>query len=189
MPIRQLLKRAYWVFLIAAPLAWLVFTSEGQRYSDILLLKLKGDPSITLDVDRLRSSLTEARVAEALPDLELTCADQITPFGSRTCQSPLAAFNGTPSRYISFFFENGSLQAVKVGIQRAYQRQLAGHLNEWLGTPMQSTEGDGPGVYQWRAGGGLAVMPIEPVSREDEPAMVWLALPSASAVGGGIGQD
>lgn len=175
MEFRKFAKRAFWTFVVLFPLFWLVFTDEGQRFGDVLLLKLTGREEVRIDFDELYPSITEAKLNQVWPGLDFKCQDQASAFGSRLCATDIAAFNNIPSRYVTFFFHDQRLMAVKIGYQRAYHDSITNQLDGMLGTPMISSRTEGEGVYQWRAGGGIVVMPQEQVGMDEEPALVWLA--------------
>ncbi|SCZ64202.1 hypothetical protein [Thiohalomonas denitrificans] len=175
MDLKKLAKRAFWTLVFLFPFFWLVFTDEGQRFGDVLLLKLTGREEVRINFDELYPSVTEAQLGQVWPDLEFQCQDQASAFGSRLCATDIAAFNKIPSRYVTFFFADERLQAMKIGYQRAYHGAITAHLDGMLGAPMMSSRTDGDGVYQWRAGGGIVVMPQEKLGKNDEPALLWLA--------------
>ncbi len=175
MEFKKLAKRIFWTGVLLFPFFWLVFTDEGQRFGDVLLLKLTGREEVRINFDELYPSITEPQLRQVWPDLEFECRDQASAFGSRLCATDIAAFNKIPSRYVTFFFADERLRAMKIGYQRAYHGAITNHLDGMLGAPMVSSRTDDDGVYQWRAGGGIVVMPQEKLGTNDEPALLWLA--------------
>lgn len=175
MTFTQRLKRSFWFSLLAAPALWLAITDEGQRQTDLFLVGLGGNPEITLQFDQFYPALDEATLKAGLPEVSFTCGEKATAYGDSICHAPIAAFNGNPARYATFFYGEGKLNAVKVAYRRPYGKRIELQFRSRLGQPMQSSAEAGPGVYQWRAGGGLLVMPQGKVPMEQEPAVLWLA--------------
>lgn len=175
MEFKKFAKRAFWIAVVLFPAFWLVFTQQGQRFADVVVLKMTGREEMRINFDELYPSITEEQLSQAWPELEFQCRDKASPFGSRLCATDIAAFNNNPSRYISFFFADEQLRAMKIGYQGAYHDAIAEQLKGMLGTPMVSTRAESTAVYQWRAGGGFVVMPRERVGMDGEPALLWLA--------------
>jgi len=170
----SMIKRAVIIALLAAPALWLVFTPEGQRQTDLFLLGIGGEPDIGFGFDKLHREVSVAQLRREEPDLELNCKPQDTPFGSRLCQADIAGFNGTPARYIIFYFGPEYLNAVKIGYQRSYHGRVAGQLHRDLGTPKQSTEAAGAVINRFPAGEGIIVIP-DSLAADQEPALMWLS--------------
>ncbi len=174
MEFKKFAKRAFWTAVVLFPAFWLVFTAEGQRFGDVLLLKLIGREEVRINFDELYPTITEAQLSQAWPEVDFKCQEQASAFGSRLCATDIAAFNNIPSRYLTFFFADDRLRAMKIGYQGAYHDAITGQLDGMLGAPMVSTR-TGNGVYQWRAGGGIVVMPRKGEDIDGEPALLWLA--------------
>jgi hypothetical protein len=176
----RFIKRAIVIALLAAPALWLVFTPEGQRSTDLFILGFGGEPDIALHFDKLHRNVTPEQMRKEQPGLELNCSEKHTPFGARLCQAPIAGLNGTPARFIIFYYGPRHLNAVKIGYQRSYHSRVVGQLNGALGAPEPSRQADGSIVNQWQAGEGMVVMP-ESLGENQEPALMWLARRSDAA--------
>lgn len=170
----RFIKRAIIITLLAAPALWLVLTPEGQRRTDLFLLGIGGEPDIGIRFDRLHRGVTPEQLRAEQSELELTCSAQRTPFGARLCQAPIAGFNGTPARFIIFYYGPGQLNAVKIGYQRSYHGRVVRQLDEALGKPAQSQQPDGTTINQWPAGDGTVLVP-ESLGDAQEPALMWVA--------------
>ncbi len=66
-------KRLMLILMVAGPFFWLVFTKDGQRRADLLLLSLSGDPEIDLALDRVNLRFGEAAFRHQFPGLEFHC--------------------------------------------------------------------------------------------------------------------
>lgn len=170
----RFIKRAVIIALLAAPALWLVLTPEGQRRTDLFILGIGGEPDIGIRFERLHRDVTPEQLRAEQPELELACSEQRTPFGARLCQAPIAGFNGTPARFIIFYYGPQRLNAVKVGYQRSYHGRIVQQLNESLGIPAQSQQPDGTTINEWPSGEGVVLMP-ESLGETQEPSLMWLA--------------
>ena len=173
MAMPRFIKRSLIIVLLAAPALWLVLTAEGQRRADLFILGIGGEPDIPLSFDRLHPDIPPEQLRKEQPELELVCSEKNTAFGARLCQAPIAGINGTPARYIIFYYGPKQLNAIKIGYQRSYHGRIVKQLRQTLGTPEQSQQPDGM-INQWPAGEGMVVMP-ESLGEQQEPALMWLA--------------
>lgn len=174
MSLRKLYIRTLLVVAVVGPLFWLVFSQDGRRVSDVLILKVTGRPDIGIAFDKLDGGVTETDVLKVWSDADFQCGDQATAFGTRACMAPIAAFNGTPARYVTFFFVDDHLNAIKLGYQRAYHEHAVAQLRTALGEPSEVQRG-ARSILQWDSGGGMMVVPEARVGMEEEPALLWLA--------------
>lgn len=173
---KQLIRRIALIVFLGTPAFWMIFIPSGQRWVDIFLLGVDGDPTISFEFNNFSSSIDEETLKASLPKLEFVCNDQNTPFGTRTCQAPLAAFNDIPARSVSFFFAGGHLNAAKFGYQRAYHSLLEESVKATFGEPdVASTEA----ANQWTINGGSLLLARSPLKKTDEPTMFWLAMKPA----------
>jgi hypothetical protein len=180
MTTNQMFNRFLLLGLLLGPLTWLLVSDEGQRLSDIFLLKLSGAPEVHVDYQQLKADISEAEFKRLLPKVEFQCADKPTDFGERLCFTPMAGFNGTPSQYMSAFFRGDHLMAIKLAYQRSYHDYLYNSLSRELGEPnseRSSALPDNSGAKQWQAGRGWLVLPGESLKEDAEPALFWLAAP------------
>lgn len=157
---------------VLGPLAWLMFTDEGQRTGDIFLLELGEARSINLNFSSLSTRVDESNLQEQFPQVTLSCIDHKSAFGQRQCSSAISSINGTPAQYIKFFFFQNRLTAVKVGYQPSYHR----HIYKSIRTSFGAGE-DGPesGMRRWNTGAGMLYAPPEELTLNKEAALLWLA--------------
>jgi hypothetical protein len=180
MTTNQIFTRIILLGLFFGPLTWLLVSDEGQRVSDVFLLKLSGAPAVEMDVRQLAPAVNEAELKSRFPSVTFQCADKQTDFGERLCYSPLAAFNGAPSQYLSAFFRGDHLMAIKVAYQRSYHDYIYGRLTRELGPANRDRDArlvDNGGAQQWQAGKGWLVLPGVGLKEDAEPALFWLAAP------------
>jgi len=178
MTTNQSITRLLLFGLLFGPLTWLLVSDEGQRVSDVFLLKLSGAPAVEMDYRILKPEVNEAELKSRFPKLNFQCADRQTDFGERLCYTPLASFNGTPSQYMSAFFRGDHLMAIKVAYQRSYHDYLYGSLIHELGAANHGRvagQADNSGAQQWQAGKGWLVLPGVGLKDDAEPALFWLA--------------
>lgn len=170
-----LYKRFMAVIIVIGPIYWLMLTEDGRRRTDLVVLHLAGDPTVELRLDTLSSAAGEEEFREFVPDVEWQCKNSRTPFGERTCMSPIGSFNDTPAHYMVLYYEENALQAMKVAYRDDYHHWLTSQLGGMLGQP-RSSEG---GVLQWRTGNGLVLMQEKLLPDSEKPTLMWLSAEQA----------
>lgn len=180
MTTNQIFNRLLLLGLLFGPLTWFLVSDEGQRVSDVFLLKLSGAPALEMDYRQLRPELSEAEIKSRFSKVAFQCSDRQTDFGERLCYTPLAAINGVPSQYMSAFFRGDHLMAIKIAYQRSYHdylyKSLSGELGEANRDQLAGLP-DNSGAQQWQAGKGWLVLPGVGLKEDVEPALFWLAAP------------
>ncbi len=172
-------KRLLLIIIVVGPIWWLVFTEDGQRRSDMFMLRLFGDAPFYLNLKVLDSHFNEAEMQQLYPDLPWQCKDEATGFGDRYCISKIGSFNDLPADYAALFFRDNSIAAVKVNYRHNFHGQLGKDLRYQLGNPLPvaSTAGDIPDanrVVHWRTEGGH-VITKQTLDKGEEPALLWLS--------------
>jgi hypothetical protein len=173
------LKRLYIIVVLAVPLYWLMLTDDGHRFTDTTILKLSGGKTMDIHLKALNSSITEKTLQQQLPDTPFSCNDHKTLLGDHLCQVKLASFNGIPARFAIAYFADDHLQALKVGYQRPYHRQLLDYLFATRGKPGTGdhiSAPGAPGFYRWHIGDGELVILDEQSLQGEEPALLWKTL-------------
>jgi hypothetical protein len=177
MTLNSLYKRLFLLLLVLGPFFWLVFTEDGQRRTDLVLISLLKD-SETMDIAfaKLAESAREDDFRANFPEVDFVCEDKRTHFGDRVCASPIAAFNGTPASSASLYFRDGNLAAAKLVYQRAHQAHLLTQLQRELGLPVRTGDraSDG-GVQVWHTSYGSVMVNVAPGESRDEPSVLWLS--------------
>lgn len=175
---RQFTFRAIVFVLLVLPLLALVFTSAGQRHTDLLLIHLFGSPTADFALDGFSPVVDEGRLKRELPQLALECSNVNAFFGDRACRAPLGAFNGIPANQATFFFTASRLSAVELVYPRAYHAFVRETLARTIGEPTRQS-GDEP-VLRWSAGeGNLYLLAEKPSAADPDPALLWLPGPVA----------
>lgn len=174
-----LYKKLLILAVVFGPITWLMFTDDGQRRTDTVVLWLFGENEIQMDLEVLDSRFTEDNLKQVYPDLSWQCQLRETPYGDQICASRIGVFNGIPSRYISFFFRETQLSAVKLNYRQSNHAQFQIQLRQQLGLPdleARTTVGapDQQEIIQWRTPYGMVVMKRELVG-DEEPSLFWLA--------------
>jgi hypothetical protein len=170
--VNPLYKRLMLLALVLGPIFWLVFSEDGQRRSDLVLLSLwEGTEAMDVALDKLHEGVVENELRRNFPDVPLSCEQQPSLFGDQTCSAPIASFNGAPARYAVVYFRDGKLSAVKLAYRRSYHDYVARDLHRRLGAPQTTADQ----VWNWPTPGGLVLMPTELPGQGDEPTVIWLS--------------
>lgn len=167
------------LILVLVPPYFLVFTDEGSRISDNVVLWLFGEEAIKLDFKALDTRYGPAELRTVFPELDWTCADEQSSFGDSVCTAAIGSVNDYPSRRLDAFFKGGRLMALKILYREQYHYQLLGHLIEQLGQPVNveaavKATPDAAPVLEWDTGKGVMVLKKE-LGPNDEPSLFWLA--------------
>lgn len=173
--IPALYKKLLLLVMVIGPIYWLMFTDDGRRRTDLVILTLLGHPSVELRLDILAPAATEQEFREFLPDVEWQCRNTRSPFGERSCLSTIASFNDAPARNLVLYFEENAFQAMKVVYRSGYHDWLVALLRDMLGDPATSAGG----VLQWDTGKGLVLMQEQLSGQGEEPALMWLSIERA----------
>lgn len=177
MTLNPLYKRLLLLLIVLGPFYWLVFTADGQRRTDMVLLSLlKGSDTMDVAFSKLEESAREADFRANFPEVDFVCEDRQTHLGNRLCASPIAAFNGTPASSVTLYFRRDRLAAVKLVYQRAHQAHVLEQLQRELGAPVRPGDhpGDG-GVRLWRTHHGGVMVNVAPAETNDERAVLWVS--------------
>ena len=171
-------KRLLAVVVVIAPIFWLVFTEDGQRRTDSVVLFLWGESEIKLNLKALDNQFTEQDLKTVFPDIEWKCQDTKTEFGDRLCASRIGTYNGIPSHAIAIFFMHDRINGVRINYRRIYHDQLVQQLWQQLGSPMKlapnpqdKTATDT--ILRWDTGKGYVIVK-QTLGKSEEPALLWL---------------
>ncbi|MCW4293697.1 MAG: hypothetical protein N0E50_16870 [Candidatus Thiodiazotropha taylori] len=184
-----LYKRLLAFVAVIGPIFWLVFTEDGQRRTDTVVLTLWGEDEIKLNLQALDNQVTEEEFMKVFPDIEWQCQDQVSPFGNRLCASKIGVFNGIPAHYVTVFFHDKWVNGVKVGYRKKYHTQLKTQLWQQMGSPIpegtdQPRVKRGPdSVLHWSTNTGHVILKEE-LAENEEPSLMWLPfsmLPNSSS--------
>lgn len=177
--------------VVLGPIYWLMFTADGQRRTDMALMSILGRPPFDAALGAFTGRLTEGRLRESFPALELQCADGPNPFGDRLCAATIGSFNQYPARSVAFYFLHGWLSAVKVSYQPAYHRSVRGWVERHLGPVAQGAGRAAPemrdGVASFSTADGILVLKDGALGQADEPALLWLSRSTLESPARGAG--
>lgn len=174
-----LYKKLLILAVVFGPIVWLMFTDDGQRRTDTVVLWLFGEKEIKMDLQVLDSQFSEDELKEVYPELNWQCQAYQSTYGDRLCVSRIGVFNGIPSRYISFFFQAGQVSAVKLNYRTDNHAQLQIQLRQQMGQPdlearTAVTAPDPDEVLQWRTPYGMVIMKRNLLG-DEEAALFWLS--------------
>lgn len=167
-------KRLFLVFIVVTPMFWLLFTEDGKRRSDSLILWMAGGDPIDLNFKVLDRNYTMVEWKRVFSDIDWSCQDQQNDFGDQFCFSEISSYNGIPARYLTAFFNEGHISALKLVYRNQYHQQIGLDLQQQLGRPEQQLPAvAGEGVLQWKTAHGLVVIKAE-IASEEEASLMWL---------------
>lgn len=174
----ELYKKLLILAVVFCPIVWLMFTEDGQRRTDTVVLWLFGEDEIKMELRALDTRFTEEELRKVYPDLPWQCQERSTPYGDYLCVSRIGVFNGIPSRYITFFFDAGQLSAVKLHYRENNHNQLLSQLHRQLGQADDEvrasvTAPDPDEILQWHTSYGTVVMKRQ-LQENEEPSLFWI---------------
>jgi len=132
---KKLHKTLLILVLVLVPPYFLTLTDEGTRVSDNVVLWLFNKEAINLDFKALDSGFRAQEIKKVFPELTWQCGEESTAFGNSLCTAEIGSVNDFPSRYLSTFYFNNRLSALKIRYRQRYHDQILGHLIEQLGQP------------------------------------------------------
>ncbi|QIK37713.1 hypothetical protein GWK36_06640 [Caldichromatium japonicum] len=182
MPVTLKLPKVYKTLLMLAivigPFYWLTFTEDGRWRTDLALMGFLGRPDFNAALESFTSHLTESELRSTFAKLDWQCSAGANRFGNRHCAAMIGTFNQIPARSAHLFFQGGALSAVKVVYQTAYHAQVRRWIERRAKTVQQgalpSAIAD-QGVIVQPVAGGVLLLPESAPSKEDEPALIWMA--------------
>jgi hypothetical protein len=178
--LNPLYKKLLLLTIVLGPIYWLVFTDDGQRRTDLVMLYWFGDGSeLNLAIEKLHSTMTEAQFRELFPELNLQCDEGANPFGDRLCNAEVDAFSGIPSHAFTLFMLGDGLRAAKLTYRSAYHETLVRDLTRRLGSPVpQSLASPTPveGPLSWVVPDGFLLLPGEKPESDVDAALMWVSV-------------
>ncbi|MEJ2454570.1 MAG: hypothetical protein P8103_10480 [Candidatus Thiodiazotropha sp.] len=182
MKLNPLYKRLMAFIIVIVPIYWLVFTEDGQRRTDSVVLFLWGEDEIKFNLDALDDRFTEDELREVFPDIDWKCQDTDTDFGNRLCATKIGIYNGIPAHFIAIYFRDKWINGVRIGYRRRYHDQLIQQLLQQMGQPVKenadTASGDSETILRWDTSRGNVLLK-QVLKKGEEPALLWLPYPSA----------
>jgi hypothetical protein len=180
--LNPLYKRLIAFLIVMGPIYWLIFTEDGQRRTDSVVLYLWGEDEIKFNLKALDDQFTEKELLDVFPDIDWQCTDKNTSFGNRLCSAKIGIYNSIPAHYITVFFHNQWINGVKIGYRRIYHNQLLQQLLQQLGEPVsknsdEPTQPDGKSILHWDTDRGNIILK-KVLNEKDEPALFWFPYPT-----------
>lgn len=171
--------------IVVLPIYWLMFTADGQRRTDTLLLWIMGGDPIDINFQVLDGQYGPEDWKKVYGDVSWQCQNQTTSFGEQVCFSEISSYNGIPSRYVKVYFLQNQTRAVKLVYRDQYHRQVGLDIQQQLGAPVQSTaDPAAPAseqrVLQWQTDHGLVLIKQE-LTEGDEASLLWLSFEHAAS--------
>ncbi len=176
-PLPRTYKLLLSLALVIGPFYWLMFTEDGKRRSDLLVLSLTGAKAFNIAYDKLSPAVTEAMIRELFPKIDFQCRElESSRLGDRQCAAEIASFNGLPARAARLYFAGDSLRMLELSYRLPYHEMLSQALYAGLGEPREESTGRQP-VHVWQASGGEIMLPATAPRRSADAALIWLAVP------------
>jgi len=141
---------------------------------------------LTLDLDELSAGLNEEQVSERFRAVQLSCYSVRDPLGDSTCTTPLALFNDSRARMVSFFFSRDRLANLRVTFPVDQQQELSTRLQGKYGQPAPLGFVDphtGRKLQGWKLSRGTLGI-TEIVTGDRETVLLWMANPAAARASG-----
>jgi len=176
-------KRLLAFIIVIGPIYWLIFTEDGQRRTDSVVLYLWGEDEINFNLEALDDRFTEQELHEVFPDIDWQCRDGDTDLGNRLCAAKIGIYNAIPAHYITVFFRDERVSGAKIGYRRVYHDQLLQQLLQQLGQPVKENHretdpDDRETLLRWDTGRGNVLLK-QVLGEADEASLFWLPYPSA----------
>jgi hypothetical protein len=179
----KLYKTLFFLAIVVGPIYWLMFTDDGKRRTDMMVLWLAGGATIDLNFRVLESAFSERDWKEVYNDLDWTCVANSSSLGEKHCTTEIASYNGIPSNYLMVYFTGDRTSAIKLGYRDQYHSDIGNDLVQQLGQPL-NLEDTRQEILFWNAGDGRLFLK-RILQRSEDPVLLWVsaALQSASPSG------
>ena len=173
MKLNPIYKKLLLLAIVFGPIFGLVFSEDGQRRADLVLISiLKDTEDMNIAFGKLQENVLEADIRGNFPAVPFECKDHVSQFGDRVCASTIASFNGAPASYAAIFFRGGRLSAVKMTYHPHYHTYVERTLRTELGAPEPATDG---AVWRWDTDYGAVFFSVNPPAKDDEPTVIWFS--------------
>ena len=177
--INKLYKTLMILVIVIGPIYWLMFTNDGKRRTDTVVLWLAGGEAVDINFAVLDPQFREEDWKSVYPNLDWQCQASRSPFGERICYADVAVYNGIPSNYLSVFFNGPLTSTVKLVYRDQYHSDIGQDLLTQLGRPANADlpyaeDASSDPVLQWHTEFGRVVLK-QTLQRGEEPVMLWLA--------------
>lgn len=178
-PAFQIAKTAIIIVIVIMPIYWLMFTEDGTRRTDVLLLWMFGGDTIYLNLKDVDAQYSPEEWKQIYPDLHWQCENNQSTFGNYFCYSEIASYNGIPARYLSVFFKQNRTSAIKLVYRSQYHESIGQDLLEQLGQPeyKQTQEGQfqkSEGIYRWVTQAGQILLKKD-LDKHEKATVMWIA--------------
>ena len=181
MPIVRLYKTLVFIGIVVGPIYWLMFTDDGKRRTDTMVLWLAGGATIELNLQALDSNFRPADWQNVYDHVEWQCKDIASPYGNQLCEGEIASYNTIPANDLKVFFSNGVTNYVELGYRDQYHNEMGRDLIEQLGKPavVPVDRKGSMHVLQWQTKHGFVLLKQE-LERGESPILIWRAHTPAS---------
>ena len=181
MPIVRLYKTLVFIGIVVGPIYWLMFTDDGKRRTDTMVLWLAGGATIELNLQALDSNFRPADWRSVYDHVEWQCKDIESPYGNQLCYGEIASYNTIPANDLKVFFNDGVTSHVELGYRDQYHHEIYRDLREQLGKPLTARARDetNNNILEWKTEHGIVLLK-QTLERGEHPVLIWLARTPAS---------
>ena len=172
-----LVKNLLLLLMVLGPAYWLIMTEDGQYRTDSVMLQLFGDEAMELNLKALDSRFTETELKKIFPGAPWQCEARPGSLGNHLCVAHIGVFNSVPAHYVTVFFVDEQVNAVKVVYRRRYHEQMMNQTYVQLGEPQADQESGVPALsatYRWTTGHGMVLLQQQ-LDDEEEAALLWIS--------------
>lgn len=140
------------------------------------------DKILSVDLDELSAGMTEDQINERFRALELSCYSVKDPLGDYACSTPIALFNDTRAKSVSFLFRRDRLTTLRVTLDSGQHQELATRLQASYGPSGRLGMVDpqsGRQLAGWKIAAGTLGL-SESVPGDKEAVLLWMARSTAA---------
>lgn len=166
------------ICMVGLPPAYLFLTEPGKRHKELVIAWLNKKETTSFDLSGLSQNLTPPQVTKNHSHLEWHCIKETSAYGDYLCDAPIAAYNGYPAYYMSWYFSDHKLIAVKILYRGDYHQAVINHLQTKFGPAspvaqlIEQTPNATP-ILEWQLNKGKVFI-NQSLQPQDESALIWL---------------
>lgn len=165
--------------MVVVPPIYFTQTEQGKRQKDVIFAWLNLQAAVNFELNTLNPTIKREQLLTSFKDLIWQCLKEQSRYGDQLCLASISSYNGFPAYYLSFYFYNDALTALKVVYRADYHQQLRSHIDQQLGAAehtaklITETPNANP-LLQWQTLHGKVFL-LQTLQENDESSLLWLA--------------
>ncbi|MBS0428646.1 MAG: hypothetical protein JSR41_15325 [Proteobacteria bacterium] len=172
--------------VVAVAALWRWQPDGMEEYAQFVFSRPR--PPADFALDDLSERWTEADLRERFAGLPILCGPyRVNVAGSRGCRVEAHRYNGMPTLYLSFFFQDGRLDEVVVNMPWWQHRAATRYLLQTFGTPTAAQDEAVAGIrlvgWSRPSGAGVFLNRDRPRNPLDWNAIHWRSAASCARAG------